>query len=150
MLKEALDQVKDQMGPCGIACATCDLGNGTVAETAMRLREDLQKYGVPQWASQVPGGSDINFDNLDRSLDWVQTYTRCFGCEKGGGPPDCTIKTCAKERGYELCSQCPDLEGCTKFDWLGDYAQKLRDKLKEVKGKPKKELLSEAISSIEQ
>ena len=26
MLKEAFDQVKDQMDPCGIACSTCELG----------------------------------------------------------------------------------------------------------------------------
>ena len=149
MLKEALDQVKNQMGPCGITCATCDLGNGTVAETALKLKQYLQTYGVSQWAPLVPGGSDINFDQLDKSLEWAQTYTRCFGCEQGGGPPDCTIRLCSKERGYELCSQCPDLEECTKFDWLGDYAQKLKDKMKEAKGKSKKEILSEVLSSIE-
>lgn len=146
MLEEAFSQVKDQMGSCGIACATCNLGNGTVAETAVDLKQKLQAYGVSKWAPQVPGGSDIDFKELEKSLDWVHTYTRCFGCEQGGGPPDCPIRTCAKERGYELCSQCPDLQGCTKFDWLKDYAQQLKNKLKEQK--TKEEYVSEAINSM--
>lgn len=146
MLKEALDQVKDQMGPCGIACATCNLGNGTVAETAAKLKQHLQVYGVSAWAPQVPGGSDVDFDQLDKSLDWVQTYTKCFGCEQGGGPPDCAIKVCSKERGYDICSNCPDLEGCAKFDRLGDNALQLKDKLKE--GKTKMEYISDALSNI--
>jgi len=149
MLKEAFDQVKDQMGPCGIACAACDLGNGTVAETAVKLKQYLQRYGVPSWGSQVPGWSDIDFKKLDGSLDWVQTYTRCFGCEQGGGPPDCAIRACSREKGYELCSQCSELEGCTKFDSLGDYAHQLKAKLKEAKGKSKKEMFSKEISGIE-
>jgi len=146
MLKEAFEQVKNQMGPCGNACATCNLGNGTIVETAMKLKKHLRTYGVSIWAPQVPGGSDINFDQLDKSLDWIHTYTKCFGCEQGGGPPDCAIRTCSKERGYDLCSQCPDLNGCTKFGWLGDYAYKLKNKLKE--GKTKKEYLSEAIELL--
>jgi len=149
MLKEAFDQVKDQMGPCGIACATCDLGNGTVAETAAKLGQYLGMYSVREWAPMLPGGSDIDFDQLDKNLGWVKTYTRCFGCDRGGGPPDCAIKACAGDRGHEICSQCPDLEGCTKFDWLGDYANQLKEKLKAAEGKTKQELISEAVSDIE-
>lgn len=147
MLKEAFERVKNQIGPCGITCATCELGNGNVAETAMKLKQNLQTFEVSLWAPQVPDGSDINFDQLNKSLDWIYNYTRCLGCEQGGGPPDCPIRSCAKKRGYELCSQCPDLEGCTKFDWLKDYAPQLKNKLRE--GKTKKEYLSESLSNIE-
>ena len=44
MLKEAFETVKNQMGPCGIACATCNMGNGTVAETADKLRGFVGEY----------------------------------------------------------------------------------------------------------
>jgi len=108
-------RVKDQMGPCGITCATCDLGNGTVAEIASKLKQYLQMYGISTWAPQLPSGSYIDFSKLDKSLSWVHTSARCFGCEQGA-PPDCAIRKCSKERGYDLCSRCPDLEGCTKFD----------------------------------
>ena len=67
----------------------------------------------------------------DRALDWMTTYARCAGCRNGGGPPDCAIRICARERGYELCSSCSDLESCTKFEWLGEYGQQFKEKLKE-------------------
>ena len=76
-------QVRDQMGPCGITCATCDLGNGTVAEIASKLKQYLQMYGISMWAPQVPSGSYVDFSQLDKSLSWVHTYARCFGCEQG-------------------------------------------------------------------
>ena len=43
----------------------------------------------------------------------------------------CAIRICARERGYELCSSCSDLESCTKFEWLGEYGQQFKEKLKE-------------------
>lgn len=146
---EAFEAMKNQMGPCGIACGLCDLGNGTVAETAKKTKDYLQNYGVSQWAPLVPGGSEIDFDKLFKSLDWVSNSIGCLGCEKGGGPPDCTIRKCAVERGYDICSECPDLEACGKFDWLGDYGGTLRGKLKGSKGKSKRKLIEEAIASIE-
>lgn len=37
----------------------------------------------------------------------------------------CTIRLCARERGYELCSSCGDLEGCARFDWLGKRGRRI-------------------------
>ena len=149
MKKEAFEAVKDQMGPCGISCALCDLGNGTVAECAGKVKDYLQNYGVSQWAPLVPGGSEVDFDRLFKSLDWVSSSIGCLGCEKGGGPPDCTIRSCTKERGYDICSECPDLSGCGNFEWLGESGGALKDKLEDSKGKSKRELVEEAVADIE-
>ncbi len=142
---EASESLKGQMGPCGIACGLCDLGNGNVAGSARKVKEYLQNYGVSQWAPMVPGGSDVDFDQLFSSLDWVSTHVSCLGCERGGGPPDCTIRSCAKERGFEICSDCPDLEECDKFDWLGS-TEAMKSRLRESKGKTKQELIDEALA----
>lgn len=147
MLKEAFDKVKDQMGPCGIVCGTCDLGNGTVAESALKLQEYLKMYGVASWAPAVPEGKDVDFERLDKALNWVQTYTRCFGCQQGGGPPDCAIRNCSKDRGYELCSECPDIDGCKNFDWL-QKPDFFKDNLRKLKGKSKNEIIEEATSHM--
>jgi len=68
----------------------------------------------------VLGGKDINWIETEKTLDWMTQYATCFGCEKGGGPPDCAIRTCADDKGYQLCSQCDELDDCSKFDWLRD------------------------------
>lgn len=49
--------VKDQMAPCGITCGTCDLGNGTAAETAKRTIELINSVGIKDWVAGHPGGS---------------------------------------------------------------------------------------------
>jgi len=145
---EVFELVKDQMGPCGIVCGLCDLGNGNVAGSARKVKEYLQNYGVSQWAPLMPGGSEIHFDQLFSSLDWVSASVGCLGCERGGGPPDCTIRSCAKERGFEICSDCPDLEGCDKFDWLGS-TDTMKTKLKESKGKTKQILIGEVLAKTQ-
>jgi len=148
MIKEAYEIVKDQMGPCGISCAACDLGNGSGAEAAKKTMDYLQNFEVSEWASMVPGGSEIDFDNLRKSLEWVHTYVRCQGCEQGGGPPDCVIRSCAREKGYDICTKCDELDGCGKFDWLGE-PDALKSRLRESRGKSKQELVEEAIAKIE-
>jgi len=149
MLKEAFETVKNQMGPCGIACATCNMGNGTVAETAAKLRGFVGEYELASWAPSTPGGVDVDFANLGKALDWIQTYTRCLGCERGGGPPECPIRTCATGKGFALCADCPDLDRCGKFDWLGDAVGGLKENLRKGKGRSKKELIEEAMSKME-
>ena len=150
MTDDANQGIMGQMGPCGIACAACVLGNGTVAETAKKTKEYIQGYGVEEWAPQVPGGSEIDFEQFYRYLDWTATHTRCRGCENGGGPPDCTIRNCANDKGHQLCSECAELEGCDKFDWLKDYGKVLKTTLGGAKGRSKQELIEEALAKGDQ
>ncbi|RLG97241.1 hypothetical protein DRO27_00460 [Candidatus Bathyarchaeota archaeon] len=70
------------------------------------------------------------------------------GCEKEGGPPDCAIRVCAKEKGYELCNECDELVERAKFDWLGDYSKVLKGKLIDYKGKTKAQIAAEALKSV--
>jgi hypothetical protein len=71
----------------------------------------------------------------------MEKYACCAGCESSGGPPDCTIKICARERGYELCSFCHDPDSCTNFEWLKEHGSKLKEKLKESRRLPKEEYI---------
>ena len=138
MLKEVHETVRGQMGPCGIRCGDCSLGNGTVSGTAKKLEEYLKSYSIASWAPLLPSGTDIDFSKLERGLEWLQANVGCLGCERGGGPPDCAIRACSKEKGYRLCSECPDLERCTKFNWLGDSAKSLKERLIRSKQKTNK------------
>ena len=50
MQEEAFEKVKLQVGPCGITCGTCPLGNGTIAETSKKTLEYVNGYGIKEWA----------------------------------------------------------------------------------------------------
>ena len=105
-MNEALDRIKSQAGPCGIVCGSCPLGSGAVAESAGLTKKHIVDCQIPMWSPFVPGGEVIDWAAVDRGLDWMEKYAVCAGCGNGGGPPDCTIRICARERGYELCSSC--------------------------------------------
>jgi hypothetical protein len=98
----------------------------------------------------VPGGEAIDWKAVDRALDWMITYAHCAGCQSNGGPPGCTIRICAGERGYELCSACHDLEGCTKFEWLRDYGQKVKDNLMQSRGLSREEYVRKMRSALKE
>ncbi|MEE9509476.1 MAG: DUF3795 domain-containing protein [Candidatus Bathyarchaeia archaeon] len=148
MKEEAYNNVKDQAGPCGITCGTCVLGNGTIAETAEKTKEHITGYGIKEWAPMVPGGKDINWIETEKTMDWMSQYATCAGCEKGGGPPDCGIRSCATEKGFQLCNECSELADCNKFDWLQDYAKTLKTNLNESKGLSKKEYIEKQLAKV--
>ena len=136
--------VNNQIGPCGITCRTCFLGNGSVANSAKKTLDYINMLGIREWASFVPEGSDLNWDEAEKTLNWMTKYAFCVGCEKGGGPPNCGIRICAAEKEYDLCNLCSELDECTKFDWLGEGAGTLKQNLKDNIGKSKKDLVKQA------
>jgi hypothetical protein len=136
--------VKDQVGPCGITCGTCFLGNGSVAKSAKTTFDYINMIGIKEWAPMVLGGSDLDWEDTEKALNWMTNYAFCEGCEKGGGPPNCAIRICAKSKEFELCNECDELGNCTKFDWLGEGAASLKQNLKENKGKTKQDFVKQA------
>jgi len=147
-MTEPSNPIQSQLGPCGILCDTCPLGSGAVAESASQTRKHISDCQIPMWSPFVPGGEAIDWAAVDRALDWMATYARCAGCWNGGGPPDCAIRICARERVYELCSSCGDLEGCTKFEWLEEHGVEVREKLKECRGLSREEHVRKMRSSF--
>jgi hypothetical protein len=147
-MNEVSNRIEDQVGPCGILCGACPLGNGAVAESARQTRKHIADYQIPMWAPFVPGGEDIDWAAVNRGLEWMQEYTSCAGCRNGGGPPDCTIRICASERGKELCSSCEDLDGCSRFEWLKEHGNEVKESLKDNRGLSKEEYLKKMRSSF--
>ena len=136
--------VTNQIGPCGIACKTCFLGDGSIAKSAKQTIDYINMIGIKEWAPLVPKGADLNWDDTEKTLNWMTKYAYCAGCEKGGGPPHCAIRICAKDKAYELCNACNELDDCTKYDWLGEHGTTLKQQLKANIGKSKQELLKPA------
>ena len=129
MIPEDLAIVKDMVGPCGIRCENCTMGNGTFREAAIDLSKYLKMYDVASWASALPGGAEIDFKQLQKSLLWVERSLKCPGCINGGGTPECPVRICSKGKGHSSCSQCADLAPCKNFDWLGEHGKALKKEL---------------------
>lgn len=69
----------NQVGPCGILCGACPLGNCIVAGSAGQTRKHIADCQIPMWAPFVPGGEAIDWTAVDRGLDWMQRYARWPG-----------------------------------------------------------------------
>jgi hypothetical protein len=88
---------------CGLYCGLC-AERTRIPERAAALQQAMAEEGWPFWGPTFP-----DFVEFWRFLEQLGTNGGCPGCRAGGGNPQCPIRICARERGVELCSQCPDL-----------------------------------------
>ena len=103
----AFENVKDQIGYCGIRCGSCVVGNGTLRELTKRYKELINAYDLKDWAPK-----DFDFGEFYKGLESIQSMSLCPGCLKGGGRDDCEIRACAKEKGLEDCTLCKQFGRC--------------------------------------
>ena len=60
--------------------------------------------GYEHWGAELPG-----FKAFWKFLAELGDPERsCPGCRQDGGPPFCTIRKCARERGLDLCLYCDE------------------------------------------
>ena len=123
------------VGFCGIDCSKCELGNKTISKNADTLKNKVENYGISQWYQLVPitDNEKFSFEELNKGLAWLAKYAACPGCSNGGGSPACAVKICAKEKNYENCSMCNDIDTCKKMDFLEPGYPNLRGNLKKMK-----------------
>jgi hypothetical protein len=88
---------------CGLYCDLC-AQRARVPDQAATLRGTLSNEGVEYWGPSIPGFRPF-WDFLSRLCT---RDNACPGCRQGGGPPECRIRACARERGIEVCPNCED------------------------------------------
>jgi len=98
---KAFENVKGQIGYCGIWCGSCVVGNGLLRELTKRYGEIIKKYGLKKWAPQ-----DFDFKEFEKGLSSIQNIALCPGCRKGGGKENCEIRACAAEKNIAECIEC--------------------------------------------
>jgi hypothetical protein len=104
---QSYENVRDQIGFCGIWCGSCVVGNGTLRELTKRYEEMIAAYGLREW-----GPRDLDYDELSRALASIEGMPDCPGCLEGGGRDDCEIRACALARGLESCVACDEFGRC--------------------------------------
>jgi hypothetical protein len=107
MSREALDNVFDQVGYCGIWCGSCAVGTGALMRIAELYRDLAESHGLGHW-----GAADFDYAEFRRGLDAIAALKVCPGCLRGGGRDDCELRGCATARGLRGCVACPDRGAC--------------------------------------
>lgn len=118
MKVDHFENVKDQVGVCGIWCGSCVVGNGVLRELTQRYEELVKSYGLKEW-----GPKDFDFGQFMKGFSSIQGMPLCQGCLKGDGKPNCEFRACASSKGIEDCTECDQPGGCSHSEAL----QKMRE-----------------------
>ena len=108
MITEPFENVKQQIGCCGIWCGSCIAGNGVLRALTHRYDDLIKKYNLEGWAPQ-----DFNFKEFANGLESIQTMPLCNGCQRGDGRPHCEIRACARSKNLMDCNECNHLDACS-------------------------------------
>jgi hypothetical protein len=96
---------------CGLHCELC-AERARIPKQAAALQRSMTEESWPFFGPATPG-----FAEFWKFLEGLHADGGCRGCRAGAGPPDCQIRSCAQERGLELCGQCSDFP-CQRFEGL--------------------------------
>jgi len=111
------ENVKNQIGFCGIWCGSCVVGNGVLRELTKGYEKIIKSYGLEEWAPK-----DFDFKQFIKGLASIQAIPLCPGCLKGGGRDNCEMKACASKKKIHDCSECDKPTACKNIEIL----QKMR------------------------
>jgi hypothetical protein len=103
----AFENVKGQIGACGIWCGSCVVGNGALRELSRRLAQSVADYDLRAW-----GPGDVDWEALAQALASIARIPVCPGCRRGGGREGCALRSCAAAEGVTHCADCPAPPSC--------------------------------------
>jgi len=109
MKGEPFENVRNQIGFCGIWCGSCAVGNGVLRELTRRYEQTIKRYGLEEWAPE-----DFDFEEFTRGLASIQAMPLCRGCLKGDGKPNCEIRACALKASVTRLRNARTLKYCRK------------------------------------
>ena len=92
-----------QVTYCGLYCGLCSTCNRT-PKMARDLRDTLRKEAIEAWGPSMP-----DFEEFWRFLERLAASASRCSCREGTcGPPFCTIRKCAPEKGVDVCPFCDE------------------------------------------
>lgn len=107
------ENVKNQIGFCGIWCGSCAVGDGALKGLTRRYEEVIDSHGLEKWAP-----NDFDFQEFQKGLKSIQAVSFCPGCVNRGGRDDCEIRVCTQNKKLADCSECDDTAACQHHDLL--------------------------------
>lgn len=105
--RRAFENVREQIGVCGIWCGSCIVGNGTLRELTRRYKELITVYSLEEW-----GPKDLDYKQLLEGLESIKNTPLCSGCLRGGGRENCEMRSCAESKKITGCYTCREIAMC--------------------------------------
>ncbi|PKK86088.1 MAG: hypothetical protein CVT48_02730 [Thermoplasmata archaeon HGW-Thermoplasmata-1] len=116
-----VEEDKDAVAYCGLCCSDCFSHAGKIADLARDLRKELRAYrfdGVAKVFAAGPFKAFAKYDDCYGVLG-AMVKLRCNrACRGGGGPPQCNIRNCCRNKEIAGCWECADFGACKKLDFL--------------------------------
>jgi hypothetical protein len=88
---------------CGLFCELCS-ARARIPHQAQALQKSMEEEGYSIWGKEIPDFKP--FWDFLRGLCDPQKV--CSGCRQGGGPPFCSIRTCCRKKGLDICVFCEE------------------------------------------
>ena len=104
------------VGYCGLYCGLCAHRN-RIPQQARQLQDSMHDEGYDNWYQYAPELKETFppfWQFLQKLIDNDCT------CRTGGGPPDCNIRQCAKQKAAEVCPQCKEYP-CGHVEVLAEH-----------------------------
>ena len=108
------DEIKNLTAYCGLFCGDCIPSNKRLFEVIRELQELASSLHLDDYA-QLKGESDPAFRDYPtfaRMLSEIAALECPAPCRLDGGKEVCTIRNCARGRGYEGCWECAERLSC--------------------------------------
>jgi hypothetical protein len=124
---------KNLVGYCGLYCGACGIHQGKIKQVAENLREIISVYGFDKLTAELAKYEPAfqHYTEFENVLDgFVKMFGECPGCLPGGGPPDCAIRECCRQKAYSMCVECVETETCEKLQKYGPQAIERLQKIK--------------------
>lgn len=100
---------------CGLDCATCDARIATITND-----NDLRIKTAENWSTQF---------NAPITAEMIN----CVGCREEGVHfahcHECEIRNCAKDKVFETCGDCDELDSCPKIANILQYVPEAKENL---------------------
>jgi len=103
----AFENVRGQIGCCGIWCGSCPVGNGSLRKLTAKYEEVLHSHGLEHWAPE-----DLDYGEFVRALGVVKRVASCAGCRNGGGRDNCELRSCCESKAVRDCLECAGRSRC--------------------------------------
>lgn len=116
---------------CGLYCGACDIYQKRISQSGNDLKKVLDALDFSSFSNQVPGLED--YDAFYKVLNTLITlFGQCPTCQKGGGPPQCPIRDCCREKDYETCAECSSFP-CEKVKYIVDSYPPAKDNILQIR-----------------